>query len=69
MAALLRAGLIWLGFVVTVVSAYAAVREVRFGEVRAALASSNYWWLALIREDRSVYNLVQELTARVKQLR
>ena len=43
--AVLRAAVPWLGLVVTVVFAYLAVRGVDWGRARAALRSSDPWWL------------------------
>ncbi len=39
-----RGGLIWLGFAVSALFTYLAVRNVRFGEVWDGLTSNNYWW-------------------------
>ena len=41
-----RSLLLWLGLFVSAGFTYLAVRGVDFAEVRAALAESNYWWLA-----------------------
>src|SRR5437764_10445330 len=43
--AVLRAAVPWVGLAVTVVFAYLAVRGVDWGRARAALRSSDLWWL------------------------
>jgi uncharacterized protein (TIRG00374 family) len=43
--AVLRAAVTWLGLAVTLVFAYLAVRGVDWGRARAALRSSDPWWL------------------------
>jgi glycosyltransferase 2 family protein len=43
--AVLRAAVPWLGLAVTVAFAYLAVRGVHWGRARAALRSSDPWWL------------------------
>ena len=41
----LRLGVIWLGFGLSGLFTYLAVRNVRFADVWAGLTASNYWWL------------------------
>src|SRR5436309_10055824 len=41
----LRAGLPWVGLLVSLVFAYLAVRHVRFAKVWDGLRTSDYWWL------------------------
>jgi glycosyltransferase 2 family protein len=41
-----RSALIWVGLLITAISAYFALRGVHANEAWEALKSSNYWWLA-----------------------
>lgn len=45
MSGWLRSGVVALGFAVTALFAYLAVRNVAFDDVWSSLRSSNYWWL------------------------